>query len=99
MSEATEFCGDECVSEPPPPTGACCIEDDSCVVGTEAGCEGEGGVYQDDDSVCEPNPCVEPPSGPTVIIPTMGQWGMIIASVILGFFAIIRLRRIKDLEL
>jgi len=39
------------------------------------------------------------PSGPTVIIPTMGQWGMVIASVILGFFAIIRLRRIKDSEL
>jgi len=43
--------------------------------------------------------CPEPPSGPIVIIPTMGQWGMVIASVILGFFAIIRLRRIKDSEL
>ena len=42
---------------------------------------------------------VTPPSGPVVVIPTMGQWGMVIASVILGFFAIIRLRRIKDLEL
>jgi len=53
-------------------------------------------------SIC---PCVAvappsaPPSGPIAIIPTMGQWGMIIASVILGFFAIIRLRRIKDSEL
>jgi len=49
-------------------------------------------------------PCIieceaPPPSGPVVIIPTMGQWGMVIASVILGFFAIIRLRRIKDSEL
>jgi len=44
-------------------------------------------------------PPSEPPSGPIVIIPTMGQWGMVIASVILGFFAIIRLRRVKDSEL
>jgi len=42
--------------------------------------------------VCgEPPP--EPPSGPIVIIPTMGQWGMIIALIILGFFAVIALRR------
>ena len=35
----------------------------------------------------------EPPSGPLVIIPTMGQWGMIFASIILGVFAVIALRR------
>ena len=35
----------------------------------------------------------EPPSGPLVIIPTMGQWGMIIATILLGFFAIAALRR------
>jgi len=35
----------------------------------------------------------EPPSGPIVIIPTMGQWGMIFAAIILGMFAVIRLRR------
>jgi len=34
-----------------------------------------------------------PPSGPIVIIPTMGQWGMIFAAIILGMFAVIRLRR------
>jgi len=38
-------------------------------------------------------PVVEPPSGPIVIIPTIGQWGMIFATVLLGIFAIIALRR------
>jgi len=73
-------------------------------VGTEEDCEGEGGVYQDDDSVCEPNPCIEPtpeatpiPIAPVVIIPTMGQWGIIFMSLILGFLAVIALRkRIKS---
>jgi len=38
-----------------------------------------------------------PPSGPIVIIPTMGQWGMIIATILLGFFAVFALRkRIKS---
>ena len=32
-------------------------------------------------------------AGPVVIIPTMGQWGMIFATIILGMFAVIRLRR------
>jgi len=38
-------------------------------------------------------PTPEPPSGPIVIIPTMGEWGMIIATILLGFFAIVALRR------
>ena len=38
------------------------------------------------------SPDVEP-TGPLVIIPTMGQWGMIIATILLGFFAIAALRR------
>jgi len=40
-------------------------------------------------------PCGEPPeeTGPVVIIPTMGQWGMIIATIFLGFFAVVALRR------
>jgi len=43
---------------------------------------------------CEEEP--EPPSGPTVIIPTMGQWGMIIATMLLGFFAVVALRRTES---
>jgi len=34
----------------------------------------------------------------TIIIPTMGQWGMIFATVLLGFFAIRMLRNRKDSE-
>lgn len=32
-------------------------------------------------------------SGPLVIIPTLSQWGMIFAAIILGMFAVLRLRR------
>lgn len=46
-----------------------------------------------DAAVVPPQPTPEPPSGPIVIIPTMGQWGMIFATIILGIFAVIRLRR------
>ena len=34
-----------------------------------------------------------PPSGPIVIIPTMGQWGMIVATILLGFLAVFSIRR------
>lgn len=44
---------------------------------------------------CDP----EPPSDPAVIVPTMGQWGMLLAAIVLGAFAIIRIRSIKDSEL
>jgi hypothetical protein len=39
---------------PPPGTGACCAEDGSCSITTEAGCVG---TYQGDGTLCEPNPC------------------------------------------
>jgi len=38
------------------------------------------------------------PIAPVVIIPTMGQWGMIFATVLLGFFAVRMLRNRKDSE-
>jgi hypothetical protein len=41
---------------PQPRTGACCIGED-CTITTAAGCAGE---YQGDDTVCVPNPCIEP---------------------------------------
>jgi len=41
---------------------------------------------------------IAPPSGPIVIIPTMGQWGMIMATILIGFFAIRMLRNRKDSE-
>ncbi len=42
---------------PPPPTGACCAEDGSCTITTEAECTG---IYQGDDTICDPNPCPQP---------------------------------------
>ncbi|MCC7141484.1 MAG: hypothetical protein IT349_05215, partial [Candidatus Eisenbacteria bacterium] len=48
-------------SVPPPQTGACCAADGSCSVLSASGCAQAGGVYQGDETVCEPNPC--PPAG------------------------------------
>jgi len=45
------------------------------------------------DAIAFVPPEPEPPSGPIVIIPTMGQWGMIFAAIVLGMFAVIRLRK------
>ncbi len=41
----------------PAPLGACCYEDGSCMVLTEAECGDSGGTYQGDDTGCDPNPC------------------------------------------
>jgi len=58
-------------------------------------CENQScGFVATGDSSCE---AITP--GPTTIIPTMGQWGMIIAAFALGIFAIIRLRSVKDSKL
>lgn len=37
--------------------------------------------------------CPEPEAEGTVVIPTMGQWGMIVATILLGFLAVLKLRR------
>lgn len=44
-------------------------------------------VWQFCADECPPEP------GTTVIVPTMGQWAMIITALILGFYAVLRLRR------
>ena len=46
---------------------------------------------------CEPNPCVEPAPGPTVIVPTMNQWGIIFASIFLGVIGIVAIIREKNM--
>jgi hypothetical protein len=46
----------------PTPTGACC-RDGVCTVETQTSCESDGGIYQGNDSTCEPNPCPQPPTG------------------------------------
>ena len=42
------------------PDGACCFPDGTCEITTEADC---GGVYQGDDTVCDPNPCPDTITG------------------------------------
>ena len=41
----------------PPPTGACCFMDGSCVVAGQQDCEDEHGTYMGDGTTCDPNPC------------------------------------------
>ena len=42
--------------------GACCFEDGSCQVLTADDCGLAGGTYFGDDTVCDPNPCPQPPA-------------------------------------
>ncbi len=46
--------------EPEPPTGACCLTDGSCIVGTLDECLDAGGVYQGDDTACTPTTLGDP---------------------------------------
>lgn len=41
------------------PMGACCDGIGNCTIATQASCEDSGGVYQGDDTTCDPNPCGE----------------------------------------
>jgi hypothetical protein len=43
-----------------PPTGACCFPNGSCLVLTAAECATQGGAYQGNSTLCEPNPCQQP---------------------------------------
>lgn len=43
------------------PVGACCAPDGGCSVGTASGCASSGGIYHGDGTVCDPNPCPQPP--------------------------------------
>ena len=68
----------------------CSISEELCLTA----CSVEGGV---EGTPCEwcGDFCADscPTTGPATIIPTMGQWGMIIASILLGFFAVFAIRR------
>ena len=70
--------------------GACCFVDGSCSSYPDRlVCEeGNGGIYQGDGTSCQPNPCQQPAS-----IPTMTQWGIIIFVVSLGLGAGYYMRR------
>ncbi len=36
------------------------------------------------------------PQSPTVIVPTLNEWGLIFTAFIIGFYAVLRLRTKKD---
>jgi len=101
-SQATNIlgvCSDDPVGDPPD----CSTAED---------CEGDTSDPLCTEFACTSSLCVEvplevpdsscfPPDAPVgiTIIPTLGQWGMILASIVLGFFAILRLRSRKDSEI
>jgi hypothetical protein len=84
---------------PPASTGACCFPEGFgriCSVEGEEECNSiDGAIFQGLGTECAEIECPtqEEPSGPITIIPTMGQWGMILATIILGLFAVLKLRR------
>ena len=42
--------------------GACCFTDGSCLIATADDCLTQGGAYQGDATLCDPNPCPQPPA-------------------------------------
>lgn len=40
--------------------GACCHNDGTCTIETQANCNAPGDVYEGDDTTCTPNPCPQP---------------------------------------
>ena len=73
--------------------GACCLPDGSCEDGTSISCAAD---FQGAQTNCSSVECPQP--APTVIVPTMGQWGMIFSALLLGFYAVFRLRKRKGSE-
>lgn len=96
----TGICGE-------PPAEPECEEDADCQ-------EGEGGFDADictDDfcseaGVCasvfdgtnDPELCV-PPTPVAAVVPTLSQWGIIIATIVIGFFAVMMLWKKRDSEI
>lgn len=42
--------------------------------------------------------CPDIPQGPTVIVPTLNEWGLIFTALIIGIYAVIRLKTKKGSE-
>jgi len=76
--------------------GACCFPDGSCEDSNSLSCIAG---FQGAETTCSTVECPQPaPTAPTVIVPTMGQWGMIFSALLLGFYAVFRLRKRKGSE-
>ena len=77
--------------------GACCYSDGaglSCEVmnGLDCGLGLDGEWFE--GSSCEEISC----GGPVTIVPTMGQWGIILASIVLGTIGVIAIIRERNLK-
>ncbi|MDA8431982.1 MAG: hypothetical protein M0Z60_03345 [Nitrospiraceae bacterium] len=74
----------------PAPTGACCAPAGGCTLATsEASCEtGTLNIFQGLGTVCDPNPCPQPP-----VAPAMNEWGMLVFIGLAGIGAVYFLRR------
>lgn len=62
--------------ELPPPTGACCLSDESCVEVTASECDAQGGTYQGTYTTCAQVDCA------VGAIPTVSEWGLIIMTLL-----------------
>jgi hypothetical protein len=71
-------------------------DDDICTVDT---CEANGVCSHTFDGSLDESCIAPPPLGPLTIIPTMGQWGMLIATILLGLFAVRILMSRKDSDI
>jgi len=70
--------------------GACCFSDGSCEDSNSLEC---AVGFKGAETECSSVECPQPLS-----VPTMGQWGMILSALLLGFYAVLRLRKRKGSE-
>lgn len=81
---STSTCNVSLCIPPPDRTGACCLEDGSCLVITRVECEDRDGVYHGDDV-----PCLGDNDGNgkddlcEMRIPTVSEWGLVIMTLLL----------------
>jgi len=82
---------------PPPPCfpNENCETEDICFVG-ECNVSGNFCVFSPNPEEAD-NPVCNP--APTAVVPTLSQWGMIIAVLVIGFFAVIRLWIKRDSDI
>ena len=102
-------CSDNPCEESPDSTGECCSSHEStgcnvseceaAVCDFDPYCcfiEWDGQCVFETESLCG-NLCTGGPSGPIAVVPTMGQWGIIFASILLGAFGVIAILREEKL--
>ncbi|HMK50397.1 MAG TPA: IPTL-CTERM sorting domain-containing protein [Thermodesulfovibrionales bacterium] len=74
-----------------PVIGACCSPTGSCTIHEQFDClEGPEFTFMGGGTSCDPNPCRQPTT-----VPTMNEWGMIIFMALAGLGAGYCLRRQK----